>query len=59
MKKKQLTMWATGEEIASIQAVKEFYSRTTISDTLRFLIMKEAKKFYPKIYPMDIIHPRK
>ena len=45
MKKKQLAMWATSEEIASIETVKKFYARTTISDTLRFLILKEAKKF--------------
>ena len=45
-------MNATPEEMALFERVKAFHARKSNSDMIRFLIVQEAAKIFPKISPI-------
>ncbi|MBR7119939.1 MAG: hypothetical protein IKC77_07065 [Lentisphaeria bacterium] len=47
--KKQLSIWATQEEVAKLELIRNFHKRNTLSDTLRHLINSEHEKIFLKI----------
>ena len=43
--KTQVSLWATPEEIKQLEQIRVFHKRSTISDTIRFLITQESENF--------------
>lgn len=59
MKKTQISIWATDDELSLIDAIKEHYQRNTYADTLRFLIVQESQKILSKTISKEIpVKPR-
>ena len=52
---RHIALAASLDEISRLEAIKRFYRRTSDSDTLRFLINKEAEKILSQNVPVGVI----
>ena len=52
---RHIALAASLDEISRLEAIKRFYRRTSDSDTLRFLINKEAEKILSQNVPVGAI----
>ena len=56
-KKHQVSLFATDEEYALLLRIKEKYKRSKLSDTIRFLILREGENFLPANISKEINPP--
>ena len=49
---RNISMYATKEEVSWIEVIREHYFRRTVSDTIRFLIKQEAEKILAESTPI-------
>ena len=54
-KRTNIGIYATAEELALLNMIKDHYLRRTLADTLRYLIIAEGQKILPQNTRIGII----
>ena len=58
-KKHPISFAASDEEYKLLEQIMQHHKRATFSDTIRFLILREAENFLPKNVSIEIKQPAK